>query len=184
MILHAHFREKKRVQLSKWRLEIEEESHPWHADKQPLVEQGKENSLLTRWCRSMEGGGNNAKATYCTLATWPGSPLFLHNPRTKVLLWQIETLSGWADLPQVTGWYESWNQNWAETKCPKPHNSWIPILPVSFPDSKVSKVSLRQAWGTRGEQKENRGKKRKKRKKRQLVDLNKTQNIPSINQQS
>lgn len=46
MILHAHFREKKRVQLSKRRLETEEDPHPWRADKQPLAERGK-GKLIT-----------------------------------------------------------------------------------------------------------------------------------------
>lgn len=73
------------------------------------------------------------------------------------LLWQIETLSGWTACPRSHATMKA--ETKIELKCPKPHNSWIPILPVSFPDSKVSKVSLRQARGMEGGEKRKQGKK-------------------------
>lgn len=44
--MHAHFLEKKRVQLSE--LELEEDAHPWYVNWQPLAVGGKENSSKTR----------------------------------------------------------------------------------------------------------------------------------------
>lgn len=122
---------------------------------------GSKGELKKRWSIRMEGG-DITQNTYYMLASWLVNCFYPQLSNVGFAVTNRDTVR-LSSLPQVTCWYESWNQNWAQMS--KVSHLWRPILPVSSPDSKVSEVSPRQAWGGEVGEKRKQGSKKKRKEK-------------------